>query len=132
MLNNITKKYTYSDFDIKLSLTDNNDIKKNTEQEAIKNSVRNILFTQKGERLFQPEFGSNIKKYIYEQVTLITAQEIRLLIENQLKRYEPRVIRLEVEVYPDAERNLFLINIFYRDRITEERKELSFNLEVGK
>jgi len=132
MFNNITKKYTYSDFDIKLSLTDNNDIKKNTEQEAIKNSVRNILFTQKGERLFQPEFGSNIKKYIYEQVTLITAQEIRLLIENQLKRYEPRVIRLEVEVYPDAERNLFLINIFYRDRITEERKELSFNLEVGK
>jgi phage baseplate assembly protein W len=132
MFNNITKKYTYSDFDIKLSLTDNNDIKKNTEQEAIKNSVRNILFTQKGERLFQPEFGSNIKKYIYEQVTLITAQEIRLLIENQLKRYEPRVIRLEVEVYPDAERNLFLINIFYRDRITEERRELSFNLEVGK
>lgn len=127
------KRYVHSDFDIDLSKNDTTkDLVKLTEAEAIKNSIRNILFTNKGERLFNPEFGSDLKMYIYEQVTMIKAEEIRMNIQNQLRMFEDRIVNLSVEVLAIPQRNTFHINITFKYTITEEIIDLTFNIEAGK
>ena len=48
--------------------------------EAVKNNIRNLLNTHKGERFMQPNIGLNLRKFQFEQFT----DELRLQIENDI------------------------------------------------
>ncbi len=48
--------------------------------EAVKNNIKMLLMTNKGERLMQPNLGLNLRKYIFEQFT----DELRITIENEI------------------------------------------------
>ena len=48
--------------------------------DAVKNNIRNLLNTEKGERLLQPNIGLNLRKVLFEQFT----EELRLQIENDI------------------------------------------------
>ena len=47
---------------------------------AVKNNIRNLLSTHKGERYLQPNIGLNLRKFLFEQFT----DELRLQIENDI------------------------------------------------
>ena len=47
---------------------------------AVKNNIRNLLSTHKGERFMQPNIGLNLRKFQFEQFT----DELRLQIENDI------------------------------------------------
>ena len=47
---------------------------------AVKNNIRNLLNTHKGERFMQPNIGLNLRKFQFEQFT----DELRLQIENDI------------------------------------------------
>ena len=47
---------------------------------AVKNNIRNLLNTHKGERYMQPNIGLNLRKFLFEQFT----DELRLQIENDI------------------------------------------------
>ena len=48
--------------------------------EAVKNNIRNLLKTQKGERLLQPNIGLNLKRYLFENFT----EELQDIIKNEI------------------------------------------------
>ena len=48
--------------------------------EAVKNNIRNLLSTHKGERYMQPNIGLNLRKFLFEQFT----DELSLQIENDI------------------------------------------------
>ena len=48
--------------------------------EAVKNNIRNLLSTHKGERYLQPNIGLNLRKFQFEQFT----DELRLQVENDI------------------------------------------------
>ena len=48
--------------------------------EAVKNNIKNLLSTNKGERYMQPNIGLNLRKFLFEQFT----DELRLQIENDI------------------------------------------------
>ena len=68
---------------------------------AIARSIRNIVFTQPGEKFFNPDFGSRITESLFENMDEVSALEIRDEIENSIKNFEPRVNVREVRVVPD-------------------------------
>ena len=47
---------------------------------AVKNNIRNLLSTHRGERYMQPNIGLNLRKFLFEQFT----DELRLQIENDI------------------------------------------------
>tara|TARA_Y100001963_G_C6732444_1_gene424585 strand:+ start:887 stop:1327 length:441 start_codon:yes stop_codon:yes gene_type:complete len=51
-----------------------------TTMEAVKNNIRSLLNTEKGERLLQPSIGLNLKKYIFEPII----DDTNLLIEDEI------------------------------------------------
>lgn len=82
--------------------------------EAINNSIHNIIFTTKGEKVGDPEFGTNIKKLLFSQMDVITEHLMRSDIIDTLERYEPRIIVDNVSVKADYDSNLYTIQILYR------------------
>lgn len=82
--------------------------------QAINNSIHNIIFTNKGEKVGDPEFGTNIKKLLFNQMDVITEHLMRSELIDTIERYEPRVIIDDVSVTADYDSNLYRIQIIYR------------------
>ena len=80
---------------------------------AIARSIRNIVFTQPGEKFFNPDFGSRITESLFENMDEVSALEIRDEIENSIKNFEPRVNVREVRVVPDFTNNEMNVTIEY-------------------
>ena len=83
-------------------------------ENAIARSVRNIVLTTPGEKIFDPDFGSNIGEILFENIDEITAVSIQEEIENSLSNYEPRVEIIDVNVKPDYDQHQFDVMISYR------------------
>ena len=81
-----------------------NDVLTVSNEDAIKRSVRNIIFTILGEKPFEPEFGSIINEALFELNTDLNEIRISDEIKNSLENYEPRIsgISVSVSVYPDS------------------------------
>lgn len=77
--------------------------------ESIYQSIYNILSTNKGERIFLPEFGSDLEDYLFELVTDITAFNILNRVVEAIERWEPRVNLLynQCSVTPIYEENKY-------------------------
>jgi phage baseplate assembly protein W len=86
------------------------DILVDTDVQAIKNSIRNIFSTRKGEKLLSPEFGCNLEKYLFNAVSDLGARAIGSDINEAITRYEPRVdvVKIYVETNPYATKNVKL------------------------
>ena len=81
---------------------------------AIARSIRNIVFTSPGEKIFNPEFGSEISKVLFENIDEISAISIKHEIETSIRNYEPRVNLEEVDIEPNYDNNQFDVRINYR------------------
>jgi len=81
---------------------------------AIARSIRNIVFTSPGEKIFNPEFGSEISKVLFENIDEISAISIKDEIETSIRNYEPRVKLEEVDIEPNYDNNQFDVRINYR------------------
>ena len=92
----------------------NNDLVALKNANAIARSVRNIILTSPGEKFFNPDFGSNVSKLLFENLNEVTALAIRDEIETAINNYEPRVSLIDVEVTPDFDGNSLDAKIKYR------------------
>ena len=81
---------------------------------AIKQAIKNLVLTQQGEKLFQPEIGSGVYELLFEPMDPFTADSIRDEIINTLGQYEPRITILEVDVEPNEDTNTFDVTVEYR------------------
>ena len=66
------------------------ELNKKTNVEAVKQSVKNLLLTDKYERLFQPEIGSGLKGLLFENATPFVQLQIDTYINSVIENYEPR------------------------------------------
>ena len=81
-----------------------NDVVTIRDEDAIKRSVRNIIFTILGEKPFEPDFGSTVNESLFDLSTSLNEIRIADDITASLKRYEPRIsdINVTVSLYPDS------------------------------
>ena len=81
-----------------------NDVVTIRNEDAIKRSVRNIIFTIIGEKPFQPLFGSVVNQALFD----LTTEYDEILIQDEIKssilKFEPRISNLKVTttVYPNS------------------------------
>jgi phage baseplate assembly protein W len=73
-----------------------------TTKEQVKSDLKNLILTNRGERLMQPEFGCNLRQAIFEQIGPETYSYIRSEIENSIQRWLPYIIVNDVNVTSDA------------------------------
>lgn len=81
--------------------------------DSIKTSLKNIIFTNPGERFFNPRFGSGIKKTLFENISSDTEYQVKVYIENAIRNFEPRVNLIEVYVTAVPDDNKYHVSIVY-------------------
>ena len=82
-------------------------------ENAIARSVKNIVFTNPGEKFFNPKFGSRITDSLFENADDLTAIEIQTQIEESIARNEPRVRLTSVDANANIDGNAFDVVITY-------------------
>lgn len=94
----------------------NADVSRFTDEESVKESIRNLLLTGNGERLFNPSLGSPIRKMLFDNIlypeTKFIVQDI---ITTTIKNYEPRCELISVDInLDDYNPNSVTITITFR------------------
>ena len=88
-----------------------------TTMDAIKNDVKLLLMTQRGERLMQPFLGMDIRKFLFEQITNDTAIQIENDIVDTFQTWLPFVQLQNIDVdLGDQDRNQIKINVTFNVR----------------
>jgi phage baseplate assembly protein W len=70
-----------------------------TNKRAIKSSLMHLLLTNKGERLYSPDFGTDLKRFLFEPNIVSVQDDIRGEIQKAIDNFIPnlQVDRLDVE-----------------------------------
>lgn len=112
------KKVTiYSDFLTSFDrnpTTDNLAI--NTNENAVKRSVRNIVLTNTGERFYNSGKGSKIRGSLFDNLDPLNLEIVRLSITETIKKYEPRADPVHVEIvnpFQNMDRNTIQVRITF-------------------
>ena len=81
-----------------------NDVMTIRDEDAIKRSVKNIIFTILGEKPFDPDFGSTINNSLFDLNTNLSEIRVSDEIRQSLSNFEPRIenIEINVTVVPDS------------------------------
>lgn len=96
-------------------------------EEDIKEAIRIILLTLKGERVMHLDFGCNANDFVFEtrDVTVLSLMEAK--IRDALIAWEPRIGEVQVRTRPDPEEwGRLLVNITYVVRTTNELYNLVY------
>ena len=82
-------------------------------ENAVRQSIKNIIMTNLGERLFQSRIGSDIYRSLFEPLDQVTANIIIQAVKSSIKYNEPRAKVLEVGVFKTSDENAVMVKIVF-------------------
>lgn len=86
----------------------------NTVTDGVKSKVLHLIFTPKGSKLRDPDFGTNLISYIFSQDGGTTLDDIKTEITSQIVKYIPLVEFRNINVYKeDDDRNSIIVSVEY-------------------
>jgi phage baseplate assembly protein W len=80
---------------------------------SVRQSIKNLILTNYGERLFQPTIGSNVNRSLFEPNDDVLAEDLRYHIEKTIVDFEPRARVQIIDVQPFPDNDKININIVY-------------------
>lgn len=99
-----------SDFEVNLSTKDLIII---TNEDAIKESLKNLILTLPGEKFYTPLYGCKVNALLFEPMNNITSSLLKNEIIQAVRSFDPRIITLEVSVDENFDDNEYHISLFY-------------------
>lgn len=109
-------------------LTGKRDVSLIFNEQALLESVMNILQTEPGDRVMNPTFGCSLEQYLFNPIDEITALYIQKEIETAILQFEERVDQLNISVIPNEEENTFNIAVVFNMKVVNTIKQLIFQL----
>lgn len=125
----VSQRKPYSDLDVSLSRDVTNDIAPLKDIDAVKAAVKNLVLTSFGERPFQPNLGSAIKSLLFEPADRISIAVLRKSIVDVLRKNEPRIDSITIEVKDESENNRYVIDLGFRVISLNQEVDISFYLQ---
>lgn len=115
-------KSLYTDFLVDFNKhPDSNQFMVLKDEASVTRSIKNLLSTNRYERLFQPEIGSTLQAMLFEPVDASSTTAIKNRITETIENYEPRAKLIDVIVTPYADENAYVVTIiFYVTTITNQ------------
>lgn len=131
MSGTISSRVVYSDFDIGFAINPiSDDLSKVINENAVRRSIKNIIFTNFYERPFRPFLGSNVNKLLFENFTPVTVELLQTAISDAIKNFEPRANLIDVIVTPYEDRNALSVTIVFS--IINKEDPISLELSIDR
>lgn len=119
----------YSDFNhIFLPHPNTRQIARKTNVDAVKLAVRNLILTNKYERLRNPDFGGNIRRYLFEPIEREAEIEIQNDIKALIETFEPRARVIEVYAKAAEDANSIYVRITFSVLTSPAEQEVDLTL----
>ena len=83
-------------------------------KEQIKSNLINLLLTDKGERIMNPEFGTDLRKSLFDNITDSSIEILKAKIVNAVNIFIPEIFLEDVIIEPDSDYNTLNVTINYR------------------
>jgi phage baseplate assembly protein W len=126
-----SKKITiYQDFKKDLEISPlSQDLTVFKDEDAVKESIKNLILTDRGERLMQPDLGGNISAMLFENITPATLKLIEDQVRTTIQLYEPRAELQNVAVTSNIDDNVVKVKITFYIKNVEQPIDLDVFLE---
>jgi phage baseplate assembly protein W len=99
-----------------------------TTSDQLKSNIVTFFSTKKGERFLNPNYGSNISNYLFEQITNDTAGGIEQLVTDELALNFPQLNLKSLEILQSADEQQMVVVLSYTVFNNEENTlEINFN-----
>ncbi len=97
-----------------------------TVQEQVKTNLINVLLTEKGERIFLPDYGVGLKNYLFEPD--IDVDSLNQIVSSQINIYVPEISLTNTDINFVRDEHLLYVRLFYRiiHDNTEDSIQLNF------
>lgn len=106
-----------------------NQLGKLTNEKSVNQSLKNLILTNLGERLFQPFVGSNVNAVLFENNTANTLSDLEFYIQNTIENNEPRVNLIQVLINSDYNENGITVTLIYNLINNPDQVSFSFFLK---
>lgn len=74
-----------------------------TDNQAIKADLLHLILTRRGQRLYNPDFGTDLLRFIFEPNDALTEEGIKDEIKTVVKRFLPNLKLDELTIEPSVE-----------------------------
>lgn len=104
----------YSDIDLRFQahpLT--KDLIKLEDGDAVKQSIKNIVLTNKKEKRFNSLFGGNLRNYLFENIDTLYLDTIKEDIIELIYSYEQRVVNVRIVNLSNLDNNNISLSLIY-------------------
>lgn len=108
----VARKRAFSDIDLLFNARPNGDLYKKSDAASIKQSVKNLLLTNSGEKPFS-SFGGDLGDFLFELADADVEFDVRDQIVRAIENYEPRARILDIEVFPNIDRNEIRVKVTF-------------------
>lgn len=101
-------------------------------KDQVKSNIKNLLLTKRGERILQPEFGSNLQELLFEQNVDDLENRIEDTITDTLEQWLPYVTAEEIDIEStDSLKDTNTLKVSIKFRIGDDinLETLTFQLE---
>lgn len=110
----------YSDLDFRLRKLTSGDMSKVFDETAINQALLSLFNTIKGERFFNPTYGSSLPFLLFEPFDSLTAQTIVNDIQESVRVWEPRVKITDLDIDLDHDKQIYSLTLVYKIKSTTE------------
>ena len=120
----------FTDFNNSLAaLRSTGDIALKKDADSVKQSIKNLVLTDKGERLMQPAIGCKIRSLLFENFTPQTSIAARQIIIETIEKYEPRAEVINVKISSAPDNNYLFISILFNLINNQDQQVLDLEIE---
>lgn len=119
-----SRKKSYSDIDLLFERKPSGDIYRKTDADAVKQSVKNIVSTNRFEKPFEVFYGANITGMLFELADAGMGTHVEDQVKSAIEEYEPRARVLKINVFSNPDRNTLQVELLFRVTSTEQEVEL--------
>jgi phage baseplate assembly protein W len=100
-----------------------------TTRDQLKANLINYLLTNKGERVFRPDFGGDLRNLLFEAVLDSTTDALQIRIQNDINLFFPEVVVKQIEFLNEPDNNQITFNLTYQIENFGTEDEITIELE---
>lgn len=121
---------TFSDLDLNfIANPTTGDVSKKYDENAIKQSLKNLVMTNHYEKPFHPEIGSQVTGLLFENYSPMLQAMMERAIYNTIENFEPRVKLINVVVQMNPDNNTVYVSVTFKIINTEKPLTVDFTLQ---
>jgi hypothetical protein len=97
-----------------------------SDEDDIRSSLEILLSTSTGERIMQPKYGCDLKRFLFEPLNTSMKTLIKDLVKKSILYFEPRVKLEDISLVTDDNNGVLVITVEYTIISTNTRNNLVF------